>query len=224
VSKRTYAQYCGLAKALDVLGERWTLLIIRELLPGPRRYRDISAQLPDLATDMLTARLRMLTDHGLVARTETGGVGGGVTYSLTPQGQSVRPVVEQLALVGLNWMVSPRETNDDITLRWALATVRIWLDPAQCPAGACAFITDDQTFALANDGLNVALTYEPDATDPPTVMFRGTDFDLVALITGHVPFAASSVTRTGDQQSGDRWLDALATAFPKPIAARGEGK
>jgi DNA-binding HxlR family transcriptional regulator len=219
MSKRTYSQYCGVAKALDVLGERWTLLIIRELLPGPRRYRDIAAQLPDLATDMLTARLKMLAEHGLVERAETGGVGGGITYSLTREGQNVRPVVEQLARVGLNWMVSPLETGDDITLRWALATVRLWLDAARCPTGACRFVTEDQTYALVNNGSTVTLTYESDATDQPAVMFRGTDFDLVALITAHVPLDASSVTRTGDKRSGDQWLEALATAFPKPIAS-----
>jgi DNA-binding HxlR family transcriptional regulator len=220
VSKRTYAQYCGLATALDVLGERWTLLIIRELLPGPRRYRDISAQLPDLATDMLTARLKMLAEHGLVDRTETGGVGGGITYSLTPEGQNVRPVVEQLVRVGLNWMVSPLETGDDITLRWALATLRLWLDPAHCPAGSCLFVTDTQTYGLVNDGSTVALTYEPDATDNPSVTFRGTDFDLVALITGHISPETSSVTSNGDKPTVDRWLNALMTTFPKPIAAR----
>jgi DNA-binding HxlR family transcriptional regulator len=220
MSKRTYSQYCGVAKALDVLGERWTLLIIRELLPGPRRYRDIAAQLPDLATDMLTARLKMLAENGLVERAETGGVGGGITYSLTPEGQNGRPVVEQLACVGLNWMVSPLETGDDITLRWALATVRIWLDAARCPTGACLFVTADQTYALLNDGSTVTLSYESDATDGPAVTFRGTDFDLVALVTAHIPLEASSVIRTGDKRSGDQWLQALATAFPKPIAAR----
>ena len=211
-----YSQYCGVAKALDVLGERWTLLIVRELLLGPLRYRDIAAQLPDMATDMLTARLRTLADHGLVDRVETGGVGGGITYSLTSEGQAVRPVVEALARVGIAFMSKPTETDDDITLRWALATARIWLDPNACPIGTCQIVADDQAFQLNNDGSNVELTYLSQTTVPGGVVFSGPERDLVAVLTGHVALNDRTIHCSGDKRQTQRWLNAIIAAFPTP--------
>ena len=69
-ARRSYNQNCPIAKGLDVLGERWTLLILRELIGGPRRYGDLRAQLPGIATNLLADRLRELEDAGLVDREE----------------------------------------------------------------------------------------------------------------------------------------------------------
>jgi DNA-binding HxlR family transcriptional regulator len=219
MSKRTYSQYCGVAKALDVLGERWTLLIIRELLLGPLRYRDIAAQLPDMATDMLTARLRTLAEHGLIDRIETGGVGGGITYELTPAGHAVRPVVEALARVGLTFMATPLATTDDIALRWALASVRTWLDPKACPRGTCQIVTPDQAFELANDGTDVDLRYTAQSSTPGSVSFVGPERQLVAVLTGHLPIDATTVRSSGDKRQAKQWLEAIVAAFPAPIRA-----
>ena len=68
MSKRRYGQYCSLARALDVVGERWTLLIIRELLNGPRRYQEMLDNLPGIGTNLLAARLRDLGDAGIVRK------------------------------------------------------------------------------------------------------------------------------------------------------------
>ena len=67
--KRSYGQYCATAKTLDIVGERWTLLVIRELLTGPRRFKDLAASLPGIGTGLLGARLRQLDEVGLVRRT-----------------------------------------------------------------------------------------------------------------------------------------------------------
>ena len=65
---RSYKQFCGLARALDVVGERWTLLIVRNLLVGPRRYSDLMAELPGITTNLLAKRLRELSSHGLIEK------------------------------------------------------------------------------------------------------------------------------------------------------------
>ena len=65
---RSYRQYCGLARALDVVGDRWTLLVIRELLEGPRRYAELLDGLPGIATNLLAERLRSLEENGIVVR------------------------------------------------------------------------------------------------------------------------------------------------------------
>jgi DNA-binding HxlR family transcriptional regulator len=219
MSKRSYSQYCGVATALDVLGERWTLLIIRELLLGPLRYRDLAAQLPDVATDMLTARLKMLTEHGLVNRLETGGVGGGITYELTANGHAVRPVVESLARVGITFMTEPSQTTDDITLRWALATARIWLDPKSCPVGSCQIVAGDQAFQFTNDGSDVSLSHLPEMSSPAAVTFSGSEGDLLAVFTGHLGFDDTSLRSVGEKRVAQRWLNAIIAAVPAPIRA-----
>ena len=65
---RSYQQFCGVARALDILGGRWTLLIVRELLPGPRRYGDLHAALVGITTNLLADRLRHLVDHGIIEK------------------------------------------------------------------------------------------------------------------------------------------------------------
>ncbi len=67
MAKRSYRQYCALARALDIVGERWTLLLVRELVTGPKRYKDLLAALPGIGTNLLAARLKELADEGLIA-------------------------------------------------------------------------------------------------------------------------------------------------------------
>jgi DNA-binding HxlR family transcriptional regulator len=107
VTARQYRQFCPLAKALDVLGERWTLLIVRELLAGPRRYTDLRAGLPGLATDLLATRLRDLLDAGVVDRREVPPPTPATIYTLTSRGFALKPVVQELARWGLPLLKEP---------------------------------------------------------------------------------------------------------------------
>jgi DNA-binding HxlR family transcriptional regulator len=97
----TYGQFCAVASALDVVGDRWTLLVVRELLAGPRRYGELTRDLPGIATNLLAGRLRDLEAAGLVATVPGNGDGRTRTYRLTDAGQELRPVVEALARFGL---------------------------------------------------------------------------------------------------------------------------
>lgn len=218
MTKRSYGQFCGVAKALDVLGERWTLLVVRELLPGPRRYRDLADQLPDIATDLLTARLRVLMENGLVDRHETGGVGGGVTYALTLAGQRLRPLLEELAQVGLTLLERPTATSDTIALRWVFATVRLWLDASQCPVGSCDFMSEGERFRLRNDGSTVEFSYGSD-TEPPDSFVQGSKADMAAVLTGHATPDACAISLAGDRTSARKWILSVASAMPRPIRA-----
>jgi DNA-binding HxlR family transcriptional regulator len=93
---RSYHQYCGLARALDVIGDRWTLLIVRELLMGPRRYTDLHKGLPGIATNLLATRLADLEAAGLVAREEAPPPVATPLYRLTARGEELRPVIDAL--------------------------------------------------------------------------------------------------------------------------------
>lgn len=92
---RSYGQYCGLARSLEVVGDRWNLLIVRQLLLAPARYRDLIDGLPGIATNLLTDRLRDLEAAGVVER-RLGGEGSVVEYALTPWGAELREPIESL--------------------------------------------------------------------------------------------------------------------------------
>jgi len=94
---RRYQQFCPLAKALDILGERWTLLIVRELLMGPKRYTDLREGLPGLATDLLATRLRELQDAGVIDRREVPRPTPAAVYELTERGLALKAAILELS-------------------------------------------------------------------------------------------------------------------------------
>ncbi|WP_218133736.1 winged helix-turn-helix transcriptional regulator [Lentzea fradiae] len=110
---RTYAQYCPIVRAVEVLGDRWTLLIVRDMLNGASRFNEISHGLPGLSRALLSRRLRQLTAAGLVGRTGDG-------YALTPAGEALRPLVFSLAEWGARYAFGdPRaEELDPEVLMW----------------------------------------------------------------------------------------------------------
>jgi DNA-binding HxlR family transcriptional regulator len=99
-SKRTYGDRCGIARALDLVGERWALLVIRELLLGPKRFTDLRAGLPHVGPDVLAQRLRDLEQSGLVRRGTLPPPAGSRIYELTERGRELEPVVIALGRFG----------------------------------------------------------------------------------------------------------------------------
>src|SRR5712664_3129737 len=105
---RSYGQYCGLAKALDVVGDRWSLLIVRELLiRGGCRYTDLQDGLPGIATNLLADRLRDLETAGVVARDEPTPPVATALFTLTEWGEQLRPIVQALGRWASGLMVKP---------------------------------------------------------------------------------------------------------------------
>ena len=100
---RTYAQNCGLARSLDLLGERWTLLVVRELARGPKRFRDLLSGLDGVSPNLLSARLKRLQAAGVVERAQD----GQAAYELSGRGEALGSVLEDLALWGYE-LVDPR--------------------------------------------------------------------------------------------------------------------
>lgn len=115
-----YGQYCPVAQALDLLGDRWTLLIVRDMLTGTQHFNDLKRGLPGLSTGLLAKRLRQLQRAGIVER-ETRPAGRRTTaYRLTPAGQALYPVIEALLVWGADWAFgepSPEEL-DPLLLMW----------------------------------------------------------------------------------------------------------
>jgi DNA-binding HxlR family transcriptional regulator/putative sterol carrier protein len=109
--RRSYEQWCAVARALDLVGERWTLLIVRDLLVGPKRYTDLLAGLPGIGTNLLADRLRELEGLGVVERTVLPPPAGATVYRLTEAGAALEPVVFALGRWGFRYLGAPRPSD-----------------------------------------------------------------------------------------------------------------
>src|SRR5262249_56714829 len=120
---RSYDEYCSLAKSLDVVGDGWTLLIVRELtLRGPSRYTDLRNGLPGIATNLLADRLRELEQAGVVEREDAPPPIATTLFRLTPRGEQLKPVLEDLVRWGVPLMTeqSPTDAVRSHWLAWAI--------------------------------------------------------------------------------------------------------
>src|SRR4051812_28398855 len=137
MAAREYGQYCGITRALELVGERWTLLIVRDLLVGPRRYGELAAGLPRIPSNILAARLKELQEAGIIHRVPRSRI---IIYELTPYGRELEPVVLALGTWGFKAMGDPRDeqiiTPDSMTM--ALRTAFRPLVAATLPATAYA--------------------------------------------------------------------------------------
>jgi DNA-binding HxlR family transcriptional regulator len=222
MAKRSYDQYCPLACALDLVGERWTLLIVRDLLAGPKRYTDLHRGLPGLATDLLTERLRKLEEAGAVRRRELAPPAGAVVYELTDRGRELGPAVLGLARFGLGLLGEP--SAGDIPAspdRFALL-LRVLFDPEGAPARP-------ETWVFEGGGVSVGVTVSreglelhSDAQDlpgEPAARFVADVPTMLGLVLGRVepPDALRDgrLRIEGDADAAAR----LRAAFPAPAPA-----
>src|ERR671924_1614095 len=117
MARHRYQQYCALARALDVAGDRWTLLIVRELAPGPRRFTDLLDGLPGVSRNLLTERLRGLERDGILARTELPPPAARQVYELTTDGRDLATAMAPL----IAWVASrigDRKPGESFRARW----------------------------------------------------------------------------------------------------------
>jgi DNA-binding HxlR family transcriptional regulator len=144
-------QYCPIARALDVLGDRWTLLILRELVNGDQRFTDLRTSLPGIAPTVLTQRLRALTDQGLVTTKELPPPAARSVYTLTERGRSTGPVLSALARWGMPLLEPPSEARRLRPERAVNIAVAIYYD-------AVAAEGVDARYLLRADGREVTLS------------------------------------------------------------------
>lgn len=128
-----YGQFCPVAKAGEVLGERWTMLIVRELLLGTKRFNDFQRALALISPTVLTKRLKSLEEHGLVFRKAVGG-GRAAEYHLTPAGKELYPVIEALAAWGMRW-ARGRMDDSELDVELLMWDIQRRIDRGALPAG-----------------------------------------------------------------------------------------
>ena len=125
---KRYSQFCSVARALDLLGDRWAMLVIRELLLGPKRYTDLLDGLPGVGTNVLAVRLRELEEAGIIARDKLPPPAASTVYVLTDDGVALRPVVDELARWGLRLMDRP-EHGEALRASWLVYSLAVCKPP-----------------------------------------------------------------------------------------------
>ncbi|MEV0647743.1 winged helix-turn-helix transcriptional regulator [Phytomonospora sp. NPDC050363] len=217
MSRRSYNQYCATAHALDIVGERWTLLLVRELLTGPRRFGDLQANLPGMGTGLLAARLKYLTEEGVVAPVTLPAPANTPAYALTEAGHALGPAVLALADWGMTWALGPRAEGEVYRAGWAVLAMRSAFvpDAAEGVAGVYEFRVADEVFHARVEDRSVETVHGP--AQRPDVVLTAADGDTFkALLLGGVSFADAE--REGRATvAGDRGLlDVLVSLFDWP--------
>jgi DNA-binding HxlR family transcriptional regulator/putative sterol carrier protein len=178
VSRRSYRQYCARARALDVLGERWTLLIVRELLTGPKRFKDLLEGLPGIGTNLLAGRLKELEGEGVLRRTTLPPPAGSAVYELTGRGRDLEPVLMGLARWGVDLLGEPRP-GEAFKPAWAVQAMKATFRPE-----VARWVRETYEFRVGEDVFHVRVddgvsepeygpAWEPDLilrTDPDTFL------------------------------------------------------
>ncbi len=134
MDRRTYNQYCATARTLDIVGERWTLLLVRELLTGPKRFADLQESLPGLGTGLLALRLKHLEREGLAEKVVLPPPSRASAYVLTDAGAELKAVVFALARWGMRWALGERRSGEVFQPGWAMLGMEALFD-AEATAG-----------------------------------------------------------------------------------------
>jgi DNA-binding HxlR family transcriptional regulator/putative sterol carrier protein len=202
-----YQQYCALARALDVVGNRWTLLIIRELRPGPRRFTDLIDGLPGISRKLLTDRLRDLERDGIVARRELPPPAARQVYELTDDGRDLATAMAPLIAWGSR-RIGERQSGESFRPRW-VAVSMIGLADREAAKGVSEsyqYLVGDSAFHFIVDDGSIELR-DGRAEDPSVVVT--TDEETWAdIATGNASAssaaATGALTVAGDRQAAKR--------------------
>ena len=201
---RSYGQYCSVAKALDVVGDRWTLLVIRELLlQGPCRYTDLKNGLPGIATNLLADRLRELEAAGLVRREEAAPPVATTLFHLTKAGAELEPVLDALAAWGTRYMAQP-DDGDEFRSHWFTFPVGLFLhdrDP-DGPDLSIELRADHRPAVIEVSGGSVRTHFGADPPTPsPDLVLQGAPRLILGLLSAYLTPAQAQdrgLTVTGD--------------------------
>jgi DNA-binding HxlR family transcriptional regulator len=209
-ARKSYNQNCPIAKGLDILGERWTLLILRELLGGSRRYSDLRAELPGIATNLLAERLKELQDSGLVDRAELPPPIARTVYALSGLGwQRVPPILQSIAWLGLDRLDS-FDRGPVSPLNGFLAGFVVPFDPLKTAGLNAAYRAeiDGRRFEFSvNQGHLAAACREP------AVTVTASAADLLAARLGPTEAKRKAALRRISFDGDDDAVDTLRAAF-----------
>jgi DNA-binding HxlR family transcriptional regulator len=202
--RRHYDQYCPVAHALDLVGERWALLVVRELMHGPKRYTDLAEHLPGIGTNILASRLRDLEACGIVTKHTLPPPAASRVYELTDYGRELRSVIRELALWGAR-SLGPPSAGEELFPGWLENAIDTVLAPI-APPGRFEFRVGDEVASLVDGVAQPGSIEQPDVVveaDPEGIYYLFVDrrLDLVSV------------------QGDRRLLEQLIDVAPTPIGA-----
>lgn len=213
---KSYGEFCALARGLDVVGDRWTMLVVRELLIGPSRYSDLHRSLPGIATNLLVQRLRSLEEAGIVASTEEAAPVSSRVYSLTEWGRGLQAPLVELA----RWaspLMSAGAGADHSRGRWLVFSVMaLFPKPDALPAKkrfptvTARIDADGESVLVTSDvsGVNATITC---SGAPADVTVTGTSEQVFATLSGSTARRSQAVVAGPETKVGLlRQLTALA--------------
>jgi DNA-binding HxlR family transcriptional regulator len=218
VRDRTYGQYCGLAKALDLVGERWALLVVRELLLGPKRFTDLLDGLPGISTNVLATRLRQLERAGVLARAQLPPPAASSVYELTPYGRGLEAPVAALGRWGAA-SLGARQGDQVFRSHWLALALKAFFHRDAAAGISRLYVVHlrEGVFRLAvADG---ALDVEPGAAGGADLVLEVDDDALVGVLAGQLDPAALTVVE-GDPSELGRFVEIFRFAEPQPAASR----
>ncbi|HSR85914.1 MAG TPA: helix-turn-helix domain-containing protein [Streptosporangiaceae bacterium] len=214
---KPYGQACAIARALDVVGERWNLLLVRELTLGPRRYRDLATGLPGIPSNVLAGRLKDLQGAGVITRRTLPAPTDVPVYELTDAGRALQPALKELLDWGLRY--GPEPSQDDAGQpSWALLAA-VGRPTALPRAQTCELRVGPEFFYLSSDAGKLTVRRGP-APDGDAVVTMSED-TLYSLVTGQTTVTDAvrhSIVR-GDTGIAYHALEPLAATLTRPAAA-----
>jgi DNA-binding HxlR family transcriptional regulator len=212
---RSYGEYCSIAKALDVVGDRWTFLIIRELLiRGACRYTDLKDGLPGIASNLLADRIRELEAAGLIRREEALPPVATTLFHLTEAGGELAPALDAIGRWGVRYMMAPAE-GDQFRGHWFAFPVSFFLldrDPDGPPVSIELRTAGSPAVVEVSGG---SVTTRVGTAAAPDLVLRGEPRLILALFSGYL--TAADVADLGLEISGD--VGVLQRVLPEPSAA-----
>jgi DNA-binding HxlR family transcriptional regulator len=181
---RSYGQYCSVAKALDTVGDRWTLLIVRELLAqGPSRYTDLRNGLPGIATNLLAERLRELEQAGIVVRVQAPPPVATALFSLTPRGEQLKAVIDELGRWGMPLM-AVTTPEEEYRSHWLSMPVEQFLvDRSEVPITIEVRAGEQPMLIEARDGV---VSTHPGTSEHADAVLSGPPQLVLGLISGAI--------------------------------------
>jgi DNA-binding HxlR family transcriptional regulator len=215
---RSYGQYCGVAHALELVGERWALLVVRELILSPKRFTELQRGLPRIPTNVLSARLKELEESAIVRRVVLPRPATGVAYELTEYGQELEDIVLRLAAWGVRSLADPRP-DDTTSPEGVLLGLRAAFRPDRAEGLSATYELRVGEFVgharVADGRLDVALGPAESAD-----VVLETDFAFKRLLTGEVSadeaIEEGIVRVTGDRALFSRFADVFRLGAPVP--------
>jgi DNA-binding HxlR family transcriptional regulator len=211
---RSYGEYCSIAKALDVVGDRWTLLIVRELLiRGGCRYTDLREGLPGIATNMLADRIRELESTGLIRREDAPPPIAATLFHVTDAGAELLPVLDAIGRWGVRYMAEPAD-GDEFRGHWFAFPARFFLcdrDPDGPPVSIELRAAESPAVIELSGG---SIRTRPGTAHAPDLVLAGEPRLILALLAGKL--TADQAAGLGLELSGDR--NVLARVLSQPAA------